>query len=65
MLVVAGSHIVLPCVLAGFGTVISLPWLGALPYSAVFTWRKLTPLKWVTWTGCPGNPPWWGIPPNI
>ena len=44
--------------------VIWFPRLGGLPHSAVFRWRKLTPLKRVTRTGWPGNPPWWGTPPN-
>jgi len=64
-LVVIGSHVVLRCVLAGFGTVIWLPRLGGLPHSAAFTWRKLTPPKRATRTGWPGNPPWWGTPPNM
>ena len=62
-------------VLAGFGgqiveitrhaRVIWLPRVGGLPYFAAFTWRKLTPPKRVTRTGWPGNPPWWGTPPNM
>ena len=27
--------------------------------------RKLSPLKQVTQTGWPGNPPWWGTTPNM
>ena len=45
--------------------VIWLPWLGGLPHFAAFTWRKLTLPQRVTWTGLPGNPPWWGTTPNM
>ena len=41
------------------------PRLGRLPYSAAFTWRKLTPPKRVTRTGWRSNLPWWGTPLNM